>query len=558
MKTEINIFGKEINKNKLYEFIKNSAKIGLLLLIFVSMYLLNHSVLLSPDDYNYTFVQGSHHERRVDSIPNCLETAKYFYNNWTGRVIPHVLIGIFRNINPLIYEIVNSLIFLIFITTITKVLNKKSTFLNILAVFGYLSYSMMFGEKFAWISGAFNYLWPSTFLVIFIYYFYNYFIGEKELNKISKIALIIYSFIVGFMHENVAFVGGSFLICLFLFNIKKFIKFDKYKKVVIILTIIMFGLGALATIFAPGNFTRMDNVGSTFSWAFLQNYKDNKLVLNLVIISMIFVFIIQNFKIIKQEKIKSIKKLDFSTIKTEVLYFIFPAIIATIPMAIISYFPPRAFLAYEMMFMIIFAKNITYMAEKLENKNIIIAIISIICSLIIFGKFSPSTLGQINYIIPYKEKVTLQYEEAAKKGEKDVLVSKFEYANWIHADDWINIANFFPEFNHQMPVNALISEYYGFERVTAIGDFDYLIDFEVDTEGINQYTVIDKTTGESIQYMEYANSIRYCIPKDKLGIYVLDCRENELQNKILKYKVKYIGGELKESEFNLKDLIITK
>ena len=558
METEFNIFGKKINKNKLYEFIKIVAKVGLLLLIFGSIYLLNHSVLLSPDDYNYTFVQGSHHERRVDSIANCLETAKYFYNNWTGRVIPHVLIGIFRNINPIIYEIVNSLVFILFITTITKVLNKKSTFLGILSVFGYLSFSMMFGEKFAWISGAFNYLWPSTFLVLFIYYFYNYFIGEKELNKLAKIALILFAFVTGFMHENVAFVGGAFLVCLCLFKIKEFIKFDTKKKIIVSLIFVMFCLGALATIFAPGNFTRMDNVGSTFSWTFLQNYKDNKLVLNLVIISMLIVFGIQNFKIIKEEKISAIKKLDFSIIKTELLYFILPALIATIPMAVISYFPPRAFLAYEVMFMIVFAKNITYIAEKLENKYAILAIISIISCLIVFGKFSPSTLGQINYIIPYKEKVTMQYEQAVQKGEKDVLVSKFEYANWIHAEDWINIANFFPEFNHQMPVNALIAEYYGFDRVTAIGDFDYLIDFEVDTEGINQYTVIEKETGNSVQYMEYANSIRYCIPKDKLGSYVLDCRENGLEEKILKYNVKYIGGQLTENEFNLNDLIITK
>lgn len=558
METEFNFFGKRINKNKFINFIKIAAKIGLLLLIFVSIYLLNHSVLLSPDDYNYTFVQGSYQTKRVDSLANCLETAKYFYNNWTGRVIPHVLIGIFRNINPIIYEITNSLIFILFIVTINKVLNKKSTFLGILSVFGYLSFSMMFGEKFAWISGAFNYLWPSTFLVIFIYYFYNYFLDEIKLNKFAKIALILFSFIVGFMHENVAFVGGSFLICLCLFKIKEFLKFNTKKKITITLIVIMFGLGALATIFAPGNFNRMDNVGSTFSWSFLQNYKDNKLVLITVIISMLIVCGIQNFQVLKTEKLKGLKKLDFSIIKTEFMYFILPALIATVPMAVISYFPPRAFLAYEVMFMIVFSKNVTIIAEYLKEKNIIIAVISIIACLIVFGKFSPSTLAQINYIIPYKEKITKQYEEAVQKGEKDVLVSKFEYANWIHQEDWINIANFFPEFNHQMPVNALISQYYGFERITAIGDFDYLIDLEVDTEGINQYTVIEKEKGTPIQHMEYANSIRYCIPKDKLGLYVLDCRDNNLEEKILNYNVKYIGGELSETEFNLGDLIITK
>ena len=112
---EYNILGLKINKTKFSTFIKVSALIGLLLLIFVSILILNHSVLLSPDDYNYTFVQGSNVRERVDSLENCIKTGKFFYQNWTGRVIPHVLIGIFRSLNPNVYEIVNSLVFMLFI-----------------------------------------------------------------------------------------------------------------------------------------------------------------------------------------------------------------------------------------------------------------------------------------------------------------------------------------------------------------------------------------------------------------------------------------------------------
>ncbi len=558
MKEELNIFGRRVKTSKIIDIIKLLAKIGLILLILASMLILSHSVLLSPDDYNYTFVQGTNNTERVDNISNAIQTAKFFYNNWTGRVIPHVLIGVFRNLPNLVYEISNSIVFIIFIVLITKVLNKKSSFLSLLGVFGYLAFSMMFGEKFAWISGSFNYLWPCTFLVIFIYYFYNYFEDEKKLNIFSKIALILFAFIVGFLHENVAFVGGAFLVCLILFNIKKFLKFDKNKKIVVILTFIMFCLGAFATIFAPGNLSRMGQVtgDKTFSWEFMQNYKDNKFVLIAVVASMIIAFFVQNFETIKQNK--NFKKLDYSEIKKQFLYFILPSLIATIPMAVISYFPPRAFLAYEVMFMIVFSRNIEIISEHLKKYNVLIAIISLACTLIVFGKFSPSTLGQINYIIPYKAKVTAQYEQSVKTGEKDVLVSKFEYANWIHADDWINIANFFPEFDYHMPVNALISQYYGFDRVTAIGDNDYLIEIEVDTEGINPYELIDKTTNTSVKYMEYDEFIRYDIPKDKLGTYVLDCRNNNLKDKILNYKVRYIGGELKNSEVSLNSLIITK
>lgn len=58
--------------------------------------------------------------------------------------------------------------------------------------------------------------------------------------------------------------------------------------------------------------------------------------------------------------------------------------------------------------------------------------------------------------------------------------------------------------------------------------------------------------------MEYDKYIRYTIPKDKLGEYVLDCRKNNLKDKILNYSVRFIGGELNNQEVKLDSLIITE
>lgn len=555
METEIKIFGKKFEKEKILNFIKISAKLGLILLIFGSLFLLCHSVLLSPDDYNYTFVQGTYMQKRVDSLENALETAKYFYNNWTGRVIPHVLIGIFRNMNELVYEIVNSFVFVIFITTITKVLNKKTSFLSLLSVFGYLVFSKMFGEKFGWISGSFNYLWSSTFLIIFIYYFYNYFKEEKKLSILGKIALVLFAFVTGFMHENVSFVGGAFLVCLILFNIRKILKFEKNKKILITITFIMFCLGAFACIFAPGNFTRVEQIDTSFSWEFLYNYRDNAGPILVTLTSMIIVFVTENWDKLKNKNFK-IKEYNFEILKEEIMYFILPALIATLPMAVISYFPPRAFLAYETMFMIVLAKNIYYLAEKFKKYEKTIAVISILLTLFVFGRFSPSTLGQINYIIPYKEKITAQYENAKAKGEKDVVVSKFEFLQWIHRENGINIYNFFPELVYKMPVNVVVSQYYGFDRVTAIGDDEYLIEIQVDTNGINNYEVIDIETGEIIQEMEYDNFIIYTIKKDKIGKHKLSAVEGSLKEIVLDYQIKFVGGKLEREQVSIEELIM--
>ena len=557
MKTEIKLFGKEVD---LKEIIIHLSKIGLILLIIVSIFILNRSVLLSPDDYNYTWVQGRGDGSKVTSIADCIETGKYFYNNWTGRVLPHVLVGIFRNLNPHVFEVVNTIAFMILILTIPKVLGKKTTFLSILSVFGYLAYSMMFGEKFAWISGALNYLWPTMFLCIFIYFVYNYFFDKLEINKLGLTALTLYAFIAGFMHENTAFVGGAFLCCLIGINIKKYWKFDKTKKVFITLIFIMFCLGAFANIFAPGNRHRMSEEGQGISLAFLNNYKMNKKVLKVVLFSMFVAFLVENKELAKRERLniflkENWKEYKWETIKEEFLYFILPALIASLPMALISYFPPRAFLAYELMFMIVLANNVIITADFFKDKYIYIAIASVLLTLVVFSKYSPSTLAQIRYIIPYKDKITNQVMEASKNNEKDVIISKFDYMPWIHREDYINIDNFFPELNHKMPVNVLIARYYDLGRVTAVGEKEYIIEIKVKTEGINPYELINKETGENVGFMEYDDEIRYCIPKEQLGNFLLDCRENELKDKIISYRVRTVGEEITD-KVNLEDIII--
>lgn len=45
-----------IKSEKFRSFIVNFSKYGLLALIFVSILILNFSTLVSPDDYNYSFV----------------------------------------------------------------------------------------------------------------------------------------------------------------------------------------------------------------------------------------------------------------------------------------------------------------------------------------------------------------------------------------------------------------------------------------------------------------------------------------------------------------------
>ena len=475
---------------------------------------------------------------KVDTIKDCIDTSRYLYNNWTGRLLPHVLVGVFRSMNHYVFEIANTIVFMIMLIFANKVLSKKTTFMGILFSFGYLVFSMMFGEKFAWMSGALNYLWPTTCMVILIYILYKYTFDEINLNILAKIAVVLFSFITAFTHENISFVAGSFILCLFVFNIKKIWKKDK---IFYIFTFIMFCLGAAATIFAPGNLNRMGHEETAFSWGFLGNFINYKYHLIITLITMIVMFVFKEKELLKKE----------------ILYFILPVIIATVPMAVISYFPPRAFLPYEILIIMITSCNISIIVKKFEKYYPVIAVLSIIVCLVVFRRYSPSTLAQIRYIIPYKYSLTHSLEEASKRGDKHVLVPEFKYMEWIHREDFINIDNFFVDWRADLPINQMTAMYYGFDKVTAIGENEYLIQLTVDTEGINTYFVIDKETGIQQKMMEYANEIEFTIPKDKLGKFVLNCKVNDVEDLILDYKVKAIGGiELSKEEVSIDDLIV--
>ena len=72
-----------------------------------------------------------------------------------------------------------------------------------------------------------------------------------------------------------------------------------------------------------------------------------------------------------------------------------------------------------------------------------------------------------------------------------------------------------------------------------MGDNEYLIEIEVDTEGINEYDIIDVTTGENVGHMEYDNLIRYTISKEQLKEFKIDFRKNFSTVSCLSFKIDF-------------------
>ena len=187
---------------------------------------------------------------------------------------------------------------------------------------------------------------------------------DKKLNFIQILFFWIVSFLAGWSQENVVFILGSFIIVIGIKNFKKFLKMNNKQKAYIILSILLFGIGVILLIFAPGNFKRMNTTESKLQITnIIQNFK--------LIGNLIGIYIISLFGLVFTNGSKeNIKKEEKSQIWKNQILFILPMFIGLLPMVIIAEFPVRAMLPYEAMIIVLTVSNAQYIVKKLEIRKI--------------------------------------------------------------------------------------------------------------------------------------------------------------------------------------------
>ena len=106
----------------------------LLIFIAISLYAINSGYMMAPDEYNYSNIAWT--EQRLSSISDIITSQMSMYKQWTGRIPVHTIIQTILYLGTWIYEIINPIIFIIFLLLITNIIFKKTTyFKTILALF---------------------------------------------------------------------------------------------------------------------------------------------------------------------------------------------------------------------------------------------------------------------------------------------------------------------------------------------------------------------------------------------------------------------------------------
>ena len=254
---------------------------AILFFIFLIMFGLNYLMpLCYGDDYVYAFIWSG--QSMYIPLPETVERISGFYDilvsqwrhylTWGGRTPAHLLVQFFVWQNKFIFDVLNSLAFVLLILEIYWISNEgevafKNTNIPVLCVifFSVWTFTVNFAGVFLWISGACNYLWMLAILLSFlILYVHKYY----RMNKITirsgwaKYLIFVWGILAGWTNEN-AVCWIILMLGMWLF------KSRKQEGVEVWMWYGLFGLcaGYFLLLFAPGNVVRAGSYANVNIWS---------------------------------------------------------------------------------------------------------------------------------------------------------------------------------------------------------------------------------------------------------------------------------------------------
>lgn len=314
----------------------NNLFILTVFIIYILVLILNIYTPLIADDYYRFLIFGE--EKKITSFIDLYISVKNSYFNFMGRILPDIISRSFILINnKIIFNMVNSFMFIIFIMSIIKVAIGKEKITLYLFIFSttiFWIFAPEFGQNCLWSDGSVVYMWSCTFLLIFmIPYrldFEDAFLYKN--NTIFKKIFFVYAFLCGLCHEVYSLLAIVFSCIYFFTKIKNRLHIDKsfyYGFLGIV-------MGYSILFLSPGNKIRMNshplNENVSFFEKISHRFDAIRWVLenyfgSMLIISSILIFVILLKKFIYKKKISYILYISILIcIFTACLFLLFPSV----------------------------------------------------------------------------------------------------------------------------------------------------------------------------------------------------------------------------------------
>lgn len=253
-----------LNKHKKILFIL------IIVLMFFLIYGLNIRTMLADDDYAYHFVFSripNSYTKRITNPFEIFNSMAVHWRIWGGRVVVHALLQFILLFGIPFFNVVNSVMFILYGYLIYKHINYKEKFNYPLLLFIYLIIFLFAPDPasvFMWKSGSANYLWSTVLILCMTLIYKKYFDDENAIKDYSKNTFLIFLFglIVGCTNEN---SGCAIVVLQITYIILYRLKYKMIPKWAIS-GLIGCIVGYIFLIAAPGNYVRADQMYPIIDW----------------------------------------------------------------------------------------------------------------------------------------------------------------------------------------------------------------------------------------------------------------------------------------------------
>lgn len=239
--------------------------------LYIAFFVINYFTPALADDFYYMRHLGFGLSEEINSLSVLVRSITAFYKSWGGRFIGYALMVFFNIIPPVVFDLLNSLAYVLLVYLIYKICNlgKKSNLKLFLLVNIFIwLFVPDYGQVMFWTAGSANYLYPAIFALLVLLIFRKYTLESGNYFKSIwwVVPALLLGFIAGAGMEN---ISGGMIVILTLYIIYFYKK--KEKKIPLNLAIVSLYtgciIGFLVLFFAPGNSARagaQESVGFIF------------------------------------------------------------------------------------------------------------------------------------------------------------------------------------------------------------------------------------------------------------------------------------------------------
>ncbi|MFV0535991.1 MAG: DUF6056 family protein [Dysgonomonas sp.] len=409
-----------------------------ILVCFSVIFILNMLTPLISDDFAYMFVYGE--DRLVSSIGDILESQENHYYMWGGRSIVHSIAQVLLILPTYIADLLNSLVYMGYIFLVyyhIKGRGKSCLSLFILITLAVWFLQPVLGDTVFWLTGAANYLWGTTLILLFLLPFRMY--KGKKSNIATQILMSVIIFIcgviAGWTNENTA---AAMLLILILYS--AYFYSQKWNMPVWLITGFIGSLaGFFLMIAAPGNYVRAGDSSFDLLVLLYRLFNSTHTLLfycgPLLLVALLMYIVFYRFPY----------KNSNDNLKLSLIYTI-AAIAAVYAMVLSPTFPRRALfgvVTYLIIGIGILFYNLDFRHNFIRQARMLIIAFGLFSFLFAFY-FAIKEINSFQNIVQERE---LIIKQAKEEGKSECEFERFSGGIYIHGED---------------PFSAeLMSRYYG-------------------------------------------------------------------------------------------------